>query len=159
MNTVTFEGNITEIGPRKSQGYEPGERAELHIQFHIEGKRSWYDNTGIYPIYADVFTADGIPIVVSKPLLSCNFDFVWKTSKEWDKTRNISLGSMPEERISGYLVLTDYELNELDRQNFYIPVKGEIPEDEEEEKEKFPWLWLVIGGGIAVTAIAISAAK
>lgn len=132
--TVSFppvENFITARGSLDPLGYEEGEEAIYHIEFHAHGHRSWYDPTGLFPIYID-FTIDSEPLITDEVIASLGFDWVWVTDKEWDLEANISLGAMPDHFVHGWLYIKDYEKNELARAEWCVLLKGVGPPPEGE---------------------------
>ncbi|GAI21649.1 unnamed protein product [marine sediment metagenome] len=165
-NMLVVTGGITQIGPRIYSGYAPGEEAVLHVKYGVAMTRAWYDS-GLFTTLCDIFREDGTPIAVDKRIknYSCS---IWVTSKDWSDSANISLGAMPDKAIEGYFVLKAryYEhwydrtqtIVELDRKDFHIPLKGEVPPPPPGE-EKVPWGWIAAGGGLLALGIIISARR
>ncbi len=160
-NMLVVTGEITQIGPRIYTGYAPGEEAMLHVGYRVEMTRAWYDAYG-FAVLCDIFAEDGTPIAINRRIKNFSYG-IWETSKEWSDSANISLGAMPDNALEGYFVLKAryYEhwyditltIKELDRQDFHIPLKGEVPPPPPKE---VPWGWLAAGGGILAAAIIIS---
>lgn len=171
--TITFQGQITEVGPAIAGGYAVGEVAQLYVECAFQGSRSWYDITGDFPVLYSIE-----PFMQStQALASVHFSWPWITYQEWQITKTITISPMPNQALSGMFMLwegnsvvlmaaaddslpqitqTQYPIL-LDSRAFSIPVKGgggggNLP--------SIPWKEIGIGLGIVgVVGLVISAAK
>ncbi len=134
--TATFDAFITWRGPLNPDGYDQGEQAILHVEYHVHGTRSWYDPTGLYPFYYDI-TLEGVPIATDELLRYFSFDWIWDTEKEWDVEDDIALGPMPDHSTHGWLYIKGPDMSILAQAEFYIPHAGEWPEPEGEFLESW----------------------
>lgn len=157
--TYNTSGVITEVVPMLAEGYNPGESVSLSIKSHIKATRSWYDGSLLAVSY-NIFHSDGSPILLDY-YHYINFEWVWVTSKETDDEFTLSIGTMPNAGIAGYVDLwglVDNVDSKIATKDFYVPLKGEPPPPP--EGAKVPWKWIAVGAGciIALTLVA-SAAK
>lgn len=152
---VEFTGQITAIGPAMSGGYPEGDLAELYFECSIQGKRSWYDNPGMYGVFYDVHL-DGQRIYTNSILDYLNFGWPHVLSKEWHFSKTLTLMPMPARSMVGVFVLKDFEKSEMDRMSFVIPWKDEPPIP---PPSKWPWKEMALGFGAAVLVGSLIARK
>jgi hypothetical protein len=173
--TISFEGQITEIGPAIAGGYAVGEIAQLYVECAIQGSRSWYDSTGPISI---LYSIDSLGIS-NQSLASLSFGWIWVTSKEWQIKKTITLCPMLNQDISGIFGLWEgapivlmasiesspSEIMQeaypilLDSRDFIIPLKGGDGGGGD-GGNAIPWKQIGIGLGVAtIVAIVVTIAR
>jgi hypothetical protein len=159
--TVSFQGQITAIGPNIAAGYAPGDIAQLYVECAIQGSKDWYDITGTWPV---LYSIDSLGI--SNQLLgSISFSWIWTTSQNWRFAKTITIGPMTDQPITGtfvlllglgtvYLELPVAAPTMLDSKEFTIPLKEEVV------VPPIPWKQIGIGLGIVtVVSVIIAVAR